>query len=372
MPQVTVPRTSIACTAGAGPALRAREETVRQDWRRIAAYLSHARMTLEIDPEPRQFAGGLANLNYLVRIDDGNAVLRRPPMGPLPPGAYDMGRESRILSRLHEQFPLAPRALHLCLDTEVIGAPFQITEYRRGFSVRESVPPPWVGDAEVGQRLTTMLIEVLTSLHRVDPSTVGLSDLGRPDGFLGRAVEGWIKRAHLALQHWALPTSFRLLIELGDWLRSHAVPDRRIGLLHNDFKLDNVLLDAQSLAPVAVLDWDQGTRGDVLFDLATLLSYWTEPRDPPLVRAIRQMPTEQPGFPRREAVAQAYAAASGADLSDFRFHRVLAQLKTAVIILQLHLRYRTGETREPRYAEFAGIGQALLEQAHDIATNRIF
>jgi aminoglycoside phosphotransferase (APT) family kinase protein len=155
-------------------------------------------------------------------------------------------------------------------------------------------------------------------------------------------------------------------------LRRHAVPDRRFGLLHNDFKLDNVLLDAQSLAPVAVLDWDQGTRGDVLFDLATLLSYWTEPSDPPLVRAMRQMPTEQSGFFRREAVAQAYAPATGTDLSGFRFHRVLAQLKTAVIILQPHLRYRSGETQDPHYAEFRGISQPLMEQAHEIATDRMF
>jgi aminoglycoside phosphotransferase (APT) family kinase protein len=357
---------------GAGPALRASEETVRQDWPRLAAYLAQSGMTLETEPEPRQFAGGLANLNYLIRIDDRETVLRRPPMGPLPPGAYDMGRESRILWRLHERFPLAPRALHLCMDADVIGAPFQITEYRCGLSARESLPSPWGGDAEVGRRLTTMLIEVLARLHRVDPSAVGLGELGRPDGFLGRAVEGWLKRAHLALQDWAPTASLRLLTELGTWLRNHAVPDCHIGLLHNDFKLDNVLLDAHSLEPVAVLDWDQGTRGDVLFDLATLLSYWTEPRDPPMVRAMRQMPTEQPGFPRREAVAQAYANASGTDLSDFRFHRVLAQLKTAVILLQLHLRYRSGETQDARYAEFGSIGQALLEQAHEIATNRMF
>jgi aminoglycoside phosphotransferase (APT) family kinase protein len=127
---------------GTGPALRASEVTVRQDWPRLAAYLAQSDMTLETEPEARQFAGGLANLNYLIRIDDRETVLRRPPMGPLPPGAYDMGRESRILWRLHERFPLAPRALHLCLDADVIGAPFHITEYRRGLSVRETLPPP--------------------------------------------------------------------------------------------------------------------------------------------------------------------------------------------------------------------------------------
>ena len=354
------------------PQLRPDAETVPQDWARLQGYLAGQGLQLSIEPKPRQFAGGFANLNYRVIIDDGEAVLRRPPMGPLPPGAYDMGRESKILARLHEQFPLAPRALHLCLDESVLGAPFQLTEYRRGVSFRDSLPPPLAGDAAVGAKLGNTLIEVLAQLHRVDPDAVGLGDLGKPQGFLARAVEGWIKRANLAVEGWATPRTRALIDELSGWLRTHQVADGPAVLLHNDFKLDNLLLDPQTLEPVGVLDWDQGTRGDGLFDLATLLSYWTEPGDPPAMHEMRQMPTALPGFPTREQAARAYAAATGRDLSGFRFHRVLAVFKTAVIFQQLHARWVSGATQEARYASLGSMAEGLLEFAQDIAAQRRF
>jgi aminoglycoside phosphotransferase (APT) family kinase protein len=358
--------------APASAALRSEADSVPQDWGRLAQYLAAQGLKLDDSRTPRQFAGGFANLNYLVQIDGLPAVLRRPPMGPLPPGAYDMGRESKILSRLWQQFPLAPRAIHLCTDAAVLGAPFQITEYRAGVSIRDTLPAAQAGNAGIGERLGQMLIEVLAQLHAVDPVRVGLNDLGKPEGFLARATEGWTRRATLATQDWASASTAKLIVDLHRWLLAHAVPDHYIGLLHNDFKLDNVLLDPHTLEPVAVVDWDQGTRGDALFDLATLLAYWTEAGDPPPVLAMRQMPTAHPGFPTRQQAARTYAEITGRDLSDFRFHRVLAQLKTAVIFLQLHLRYRSGETQDARYAEFGSVGEALLELAHEIAHHRMF
>jgi aminoglycoside phosphotransferase (APT) family kinase protein len=283
-----------------------------------------------------------------------------------------MARESKILANLWRAFPLAPRALHLCTDSSVLGAPFQITEYRAGISIRDTLPPQLAGDARVGGRLTDMLIDALVQLHAVDPDAVGLGDLGRPQGFLARAVEGWIKRATLATEGWSSSSTSVLIGELGAWLRSNSVPDRNTALLHNDFKLDNVLLDPRTLEPVAIVDWDQGTRGDALFDLATLLSYWTESGDAPAVLAMRQMPTAQRGFPTRQQVAREYATRSGRDLSDFRFYRALAQLKTATIFLQLHVRFRRGETADPRYAQFGEIGLALLDLAHEIVRGRAF
>ncbi|NKF23966.1 phosphotransferase family protein [Solimonas marina] len=352
--------------------LRSAAQTVPQDWPRLQRYLAGYGLTLDIDPPPRQFAGGFANLNYLVIIDGNEAVLRRPPMGPLPPGAYDMARESRILAAVHPAFPLAPRALHLCEDHAVLGAPFQISEFRHGVSVRDQLPPPFVGDASVGQRLSTMLVDVLAQLHRIDPQAIGLGELGRPQGFLSRAVEGWIKRATLATADWGMPRTDALIRELGAWMRANVVPDRHIVLLHNDYKLDNVLLDTQSLAPVAVVDWDQGTRGDGLFDLAALLSWWVQAGDPPVMHQLQQMPTAQPGFMTRREVADAYARATGFDLSDFTFHRVLAMFKTAVILQQLHLRYRSGGTTDPRYATFATIAEDLMGLALDVSAARFF
>jgi len=351
---------------------RPESETVDQDWAALARYLDGQGLTLATAPAPRQFAGGLANLNYLVVVDGREAVLRRPPMGPLPPGAFDMGRESKILSRLWEQFPLAPRALHLCLDGAVLGAPFQLTEFRRGVSYRDTLPPHLAGDAQACAHLGRLLIEVLAQLHAVDPDRVGLGDLGRPDGFLERAVGGWSKRGRLALDGWASEPTLRRFEALCAWLQANRVPDRAINLIHNDVKLDNLLIDPDTLAPVALLDWDQGTRGDGLFDLATLLAYWTQPDDPPAMHQLQQMPTLLPGFQTREAAADAYAQATGRDLSDFRFHRVLAMLKTAVIFAQLHARWRAGGTDDARYAEMGALASGLLDFADDIAHGRSF
>jgi len=352
--------------------LRSAADTVPQDWPRLRDYLKSQGLSLEIEPAPRQFAGGFANLNYLVRIDGGEAVLRRPPMGPLPPGAYDMARESRILAALNPKFPLAPRALHLCQDADVLGAPFQITEFRRGLSVRDELPAAFRGDAAIGAKLSKMLVDVLTQLHGVNPDEVGLGDLGKPQGFLQRAVEGWIKRATLATSDWGMPRTDALIRDLGTWLRANLVPDKNIVLLHNDYKLDNVLLDAQTLDPVAVVDWDQGTRGEGLFDLAALLSWWAQPGDPQVMHDLQQMPTAQPGFMTRREVVDAYARITGFDVSDFVFHRVLAMFKTAVILQQLHLRYRSGGTQDPRYAAFATVAEDLMALALDVSAGRFF
>lgn len=352
--------------------LRGTLETVPQHWRGLAAYLAKHGMQFELDPLPRQFAGGFANLNYLVRIDGTDAVLRRPPRGPLPPGAYDMEREFRILSRLWQHFPLAPRGLHLCQDSKIIGAPFQIVEYRRGISLRDSLPDSLVDAAGTAARLGETLIDTLVELHGIDPAQVGLESLGKPTGFLRRCVEGWVQRATIAVEGWGSTPTLQLIVELAHWLREHLVADGPTALLHNDFKLDNVLLDPVTLVPLAVLDWDQGTRGDGLLDLAILLSYWTQADDPPAMQRMAQMPTAQPGFLTRQQVAERYASKLDRPLDHFRFYRVLGQLRTAVIFQQLHVRWRRGETRDPRYAAFGTLAEGLLEFTRSIAHGEVF
>ena len=350
------------------PVLRNDTEAVPQDWERLRRYLSDHGLSLALSPPPRQFAGGLANLNYLLTLDGREAVLRRPPMGELPPGAYDMAREFRIIQALSQGLPLVPAAIHHCDSDDVLGAPFQILEYRRGFAIRGDVLPPTLASIpDIGGRLSRTIVDIMVQLHAIDPAAVGLESLGRPQGFLQRAVEGWVKRVALAAN--PIPPMVPGLI---DWLHSHRVPDGRTTLLHNDLKLDNVLLDGLTLAPVAVLDWDQCTRGDALFDLATSLSYWVEPGDPEGMHALRQMPTAGHGFYSRQQMAEHYAAATGADLSDFRFYRVLALFKLAVIFYQLHARYRSGATTDPRYAAFGTVADGVMAFAEVVARGEVF
>ncbi len=335
-----------------------------ENWPAVAAHLAQHGLRMTSDA-PTRFPGGLANRNYLMQLESGAVVLRRPPPGPLPPGAHDMAREHRILSRLPDALPVAPRSLHLCVDPTIMGVPFQILEYRPGRIIRATLPDDL---ADQGAALSATMLQTLAAVHAVDTGALGLDTLGRPDGFLGRAVAGWHRRG-LAV---ADPPTARLLDELGAWLVANAVPDGPPTLLHNDFKLDNLILDPTTLTPVALVDWDQGTRGDPLFDLATLLSYWTEPGDPQAMHDLQQMPTASPGFWTREQAAHHYATITGRDLTHFRFYRVLGVVKLGVIFLQLHALFRSGATTDKRFEAFGNVGSGVLEFAGTIAAGNVF
>ena len=353
----------------AGVALRPLEDTQALDWPVIGRYLQQHGLHVDQRLPPRQFVGGLANLNYLLRVNGEWTVLRRPPSGPLPPGANDMRREHRILSRLSQGFALAPRSYHLCDDLSIAGAPFQLIEYRAGVAVRGSQLAPLPETEEVGRRLSGMMVDSLAQLHAVDAHSVGLGDLGRPEGFYRRTTEGWINRCEL-ISDGAPGAAARESIR---WLRE--VPDpatRAPVLLHNDFKLDNILLDPHTQKPVAIVDWDMGTRGDALFDLATLLSYWSEPDDPSGMQRLGQMPTTRPGFFSREHVARSYSLATGRAIDELKPYRVLTQFKLAVVFQQLFQRYRSGETQDPRYADFGRLADELHEFTLAIITDKTF
>lgn len=340
------------------------------DWKAVDRHLRGHGFALDAAFAPRRFAGGLANLNYLVRLESGDwAVLRRPPPGPLPPGAHDMAREHRILSTLWKALPLAPRSFHLCADPAVAGAPFQLLEYRSGISVRGDSLAPFSDTAATGAALSDLMVAQLAALHAVDPASIGLQDLGKPDNFMARAARGWTDRAARVC-----PAATQSeLAPLAEWLGTHTrgvAGD--VTLLHNDFKLDNLLLDPVSMAPVAILDWDMGTRGDALFDLATHLSYWTEASDPECMHRLRQMPTARPGFKTRAEAAAAYSRLTGRSLDGFKVYRVLAMFKLGVVFHQLHSRYRTGEVTDPRYAAFDELADGILRFTRDIAADHYF
>jgi aminoglycoside phosphotransferase (APT) family kinase protein len=346
-------------------AFKSATETVRQDWTSLAGYL--ARFGAELrTTEPRQFAGGLGNLNYLVEINGSPAVLRRPPSGPLPPGANDMGREHRILSALWRAYPLAPRSLFYCEDPRVLGAPFQILEYRDGIVVRGQLPSDLSDDPKVGAVLSRQLVESLGALHSVDPDRVGLGSLGRPAGFLGRTLEGWARRGAALVD----PINRSAFTGSIAWLRRRVPADCAPCLLHSDFKLDNLILRPKTLDPVAVIDWDMGTRGDPLWDLAVLLSYWAEPGDPDCMHRLRQMPTLQAGFWSRRQVIDAYRRLTGRSVDSFDFYRVLSVFRTAIVFLQLFERYRREPGSNLDCIGFDTIGRDLLDYAFEIASGR--
>ncbi len=337
------------------------------DIARVAQAAGAAGLAVDTGWPPRRFAGGLANRNYLIRAGGGWAVLRRPPDGPLPRGAHDMAREHRVLSRLWQALPLAPRSLFLCTDPAVIGVPFQILEYRSGVAIRGDRLDPLPETEATGRALSGLLVATLARIHAVSPAAVGLADLGRPEGFFARQAAGWLRRAEEIGGEKAVAKARNL----AGWLDRHAPAGTGPPvLLHCDFKLDNILLDPASLQPGTVVDWDMCTLGPALFDLATLLSYWTEPGDPDCMHRLAQMPTARPGFATREKAAAAYAAATGRSVEGLRPWRVLTLMKLATVFLQLH---RVGQVgADPRYAGFGRLGEDLFDFALDVARERHF
>ncbi len=327
----------------------------------LASYLGSRLPGAEASLRVRQFGGGQANLTYLLRFGTAEYVLRRPPLGPVAPSAHDMGREYLVLSRLHQAFPLAPKAYLFCDDPAVIGAPFLVMERRVGTVVRRTLPTAFESVADAPRRLSDALVDTLVQLHAVDYSALGLGELGKPAGFLQRQVAGWKKRwDHARLQD--LPQMEAVHV----WLEENLPARSRHSLVHNDYKLDNLMFsNSDPGRPVAVFDWDMCTLGDPLSDLGALLAYWTEPDDAAHFQAMATMPTR--GFPRRAALVDRYAEKSGRDVSEIRFYHALGLFRVAVIIAQIYFRYRRGQTQDTRFERFGAVLPLVAKAALEVA-----
>jgi aminoglycoside phosphotransferase (APT) family kinase protein len=259
---------------------------VRQDEQldesKVAAFLRGKLPGTEKPLRVRQFGGGAANLTYLLDYGEHEYVLRRPPLGPVAKSAHDMGREFRVLSVLYKVFPYAPRAFLYCDDIDIVGAPFFIMERRQGQVVRHTMPEAYAHIPDAGRRMSAALVDALAQFHAVDYEAIGLRDLGKPAGFVKRQIDGWYRRWQAAKAE-EVPEMDTIYA----WLNKNQPKTTHFSLLHNDYKLDNVMWSTEDPGRlVAIFDWDMCTLGDPLSDLGALLCYWTQPDDPAYFKAI--------------------------------------------------------------------------------------
>jgi len=307
----------------------------------------------------QQFPSGASNLTYLVQIGDWEGVLRRPPFGPVPPKAHDMEREAGLLQKISPVFPLAPMPYAICNDLSILGIPFYVMERRKGVVLNSSFPPDVTPTEELCSRISQTVVETLVQIHAIDWRAAGLAEFGHPKGFLGRQVKGWIER-YFRAQTDEIPQ----VEPLTRWLAEHLPESPAATLIHNDFKLNNMLLSYDDLSrAVAVLDWEMATIGDPLFDLAISLSYWVNADDPEELQSMLPTVTTLPGFISRERFLQIYAEKSGRDLSSLDFYMVFAYFKLAVIIQQIYVRWKRGQTQDERFGFFGGRVRSLIEYA---------
>lgn len=336
------------------------------DASRVEAYLKRAIPGLRGELVIEQFPRGFSNLTYLLKVGDRQMVLRRPPHGTKAKSAHDMGREFRVLSALQGVFPYCPRPLAFCQDPAVMGCDFYVMERLQGVILRKQLPPDFSLPPERMNRLCRRLLEVQMELHGIDYQAVGLSDFGKPAGYVQRQVTGWCQRYRAARTPDAPDYE-----EVMDWLKANMPPDcDRPAVIHNDYKLDNVVLDpADPTRIIGVLDWEMATIGDPLMDLGNSLAYWVQADDPAELIKIASVPTYLPGAPSRRDMMQLYAQKSGLALEGFDYYYCFGIFRLAVIAQQIYYRFYHGQTKDQRFAALILAVQGLERAARRVIEN---
>lgn len=357
-------RTTIMSTEAGGAAWVDQPDALRDENRFDAAaletWLRSAVSGLPAGPmQVRQFSGGASNLTYELRFGDRALILRSPPPGTKPRGGHDMGREYRVLRALHGHYP-CPEPLAYQDDPALLGAPFYVMQKLEGIILRRDPPPGLDCGPARAATLCRALWDQQIALHQLDYQALGLGDLGQPQGYVARQVAGWSERYRRARTD-DVPDCESLMA----WLDAEQPADcPRPGLIHNDYRFDNVVLDpADQLSIIGVLDWEMCTIGDPLMDLGCALAYWIEADDPAPMQQARMQPSQLPGMFSRVQVVEYYAERTGLALDNPRFYYVFGLFRLAVIAQQIYYRYRAGQTRNPRFEGFGRFVAVLADAA---------
>jgi aminoglycoside phosphotransferase (APT) family kinase protein len=300
------------------------------------------------EPELRQFSGGASNLTYLLRYPERELILRRPPAGRKASSAHDMSREYRVQRQLKPVYRYVPNMVAFCDDHDLLGADFYVMDRIVGTIPRKDFPPELQLTPLRARTLAFTVIDALVELHDVDPAAAGLADLGKGTGYVGRQVAGWSDRYRKA-RTWNAPKGEAIMA----WLAANQPDDVRSCVIHNDYRLDNVVLAPDDPMRVAgILDWEMATIGDPLMDLGGALAYWVQRDDPYLSQRGRRQPTHVPGMPSRQEVVEYYCDKAGLTAENWTFYEVFGLFRLAAIAQQIYYRYQHKQTRNPAFRTF--------------------
>ncbi|MFD2562021.1 phosphotransferase family protein [Aquimarina rubra] len=305
-----------------------------------------------------QYTHGYSNLTYLLKIENKEYVLRRPPFGAIKRG-HDMGREFKVQSGVYKAFPKVPKMYAFTDDKSVLGCPFYIMEKVDGIILSAREAKKRNVSANDFKTIADSWLNTFVELHKLDYKAVGLEDLGRPEGYVERQVLNWGKQ-YLNAATDDVPSAEKVM----KWMEEHQPKDYRYSLVHNDFKYDNVVFKDDSWKEViAVLDWEMATLGDPLMDLGTSLGYWTMSSDHEFVQQGIPSPTIMEGNPSRSEIVELYAQKSGKDVDHLVFYYAFGLFKIAVIAQQIYYRYDKGLTTDPRFAQLNKAAELLCNLA---------
>ncbi|MDX1692926.1 MAG: phosphotransferase family protein [Ketobacteraceae bacterium] len=316
-------------------------------------------------PTIRQFPGGSSNLTYLIRYDNRELILRRPPFGTKAKSAHDMGREYRVMSALKPVYPYVPEMVAYCEDESVLGCEFYAMDRLKGIIPRKELPEGLnLSESDVSA-LCKAVVDRLIDLHKIDYKAAGLESLGKGWGYVDRQIDGWSKR-YVNAKTDDVPGYEKVM----EWLDANRQEQIGVCVVHGDYRFDNVVLNPdQPTEVIGVLDWEMATLGDPLMDLGNTLSYWIEANDPPPMHMMRLQPTHLKGMMSRSEVFDYYCRQMGFKDVNFSFYRVYGLFRVAVILQQIYYRFYHGQTQDQRFAAYGQVVN-FLEQLclQEIAT----
>lgn len=315
------------------------------DLDRLQPWLHETIQGLDGTPTVTQYSGGASNWTYCLSYPDKEVILRRAPSGTKAKGAHDMGREYRLQKALKPVYDFVPQMLAHSDDESIIGAEFYVMEKLVGIIPRTNMPKGLVMSEEQVRQLCLNSLDALINLHQVDYKGAGLDTLAKGEGYTQRQIEGWIYRYEKA-KTWNVPSARKVK----NWLADNMPQTETICLTHNDFRLDNLVLD--SIDPtkiIGVLDWELATLGDPFMDLGNSLAYWVEADDDRIARSTRRQPTHLKGMLSRKQVIDYYLDKTNASVDDFRFYEVYGLFRLAVIAQQIYFRYHHKQTNNPAF-----------------------
>ncbi|MDN3399252.1 phosphotransferase family protein [Psychrobacter sp. APC 3426] len=323
------------------------------DAQAVSNWLREQGVDIEGEPTVTQFSGGASNWTYRLQYEgegtEQDLILRRPPKGTKAKSAHDMVREYTVQKSLKDAYPYVPKMVALCTDESVIGVDFYVMERMEGIIPRANLPKGIDLDVEQTRALCTNVIDALVDLHQIDyKEHPDLVSLGRGEGYCERQVTGWDKR-YVKAKTPNVP-SFGLVRQ---WLNKHTPADSKTCLIHNDWRFDNVILDATDPTKViGVLDWEMATLGDPLMDLGSALAYWVEEDDNIIMQQSRRQPTHLKGMMTRDEVVDYYLQQSGLKIDNWTFYEVFGLFRLASIVQQIYYRYYHKQTTNPAFKNF--------------------
>ena len=338
-----------------------------QDFSKLKDYF---RLKYTWDPQEIQISplsGGFSNLTYLLNTPAGKYALRRPPVGNTVSKAHDMGREFKVLESLKNAgYTKIPNPVFFEENEEILEAPFFLMEFVEGTVLRNKVPSGVIFTKETARKLSENSILTLLQLHQLDLEKTGLIQLGKPQGYVLRQVEGWIERYFKAKTD-EIPEMEKAAL----WIKENIPQRENTGFIHNDFKYDNLVLNSSQPEKIlAVLDWEMATVGDPLMDLGTTLAYWAEEKDPDILKQFNL--THLPGNMTRTEVIDFYGQHSKLDLKGILFYYVFGLFKVAVIAQQIYKRFVQGYTQDQRFRALIDVVKAASQKADkSIKTGKI-